>query len=162
MMSGAISTTGVLQSINVSGGGVPKLARDRCMVRSGGLEGDRQRDLRYHGGPARAVCLYSLDLIETLQGEGHPIDSGAAGENLTISGLDWSVMRPGAVVSVGAVRLELTSYASPCRSLERCFTDGQFVRLSQKVNPGWSRVYAKVLVEGEIAVGDGVAVGDGT
>jgi MOSC domain-containing protein YiiM len=36
--------------------------------------------------------------------------------------------------------------------------DGEFVRISQKLHPGWSRVYARVLTEGEIHFGDHVEV----
>ena len=49
-----------------SRGGVPKLAVDEAIVTATGLEGDRQRDRRFHGGPERALCLYSDDLIEQL------------------------------------------------------------------------------------------------
>ena len=94
---------GVVHAINISNGGVPKLPRPACFITVDGLEGDRQRDLRYHGGPERAVCLYSLDLIEALRAEGHDIAPGSIGENLTLKGVDWSAMTPGATVTVGTV-----------------------------------------------------------
>src|SRR5678816_4656286 len=112
---------GVVQFINVSNGGVPKLARESCYVSVQGLEGDRQRDLRHHGGPDRAVCLYSLDLIDALQAEGHGITPGSIGENLTVRGVEWSTMVPGARVEVGPVVLELTDYAAPCSNIARSF-----------------------------------------
>ena len=65
--------TGVVLQISVSAGGVPKRAIDRGIVWEEGLEGDRQADLRAHGGPSRAVCLYSFEVIERLRAEGHPI-----------------------------------------------------------------------------------------
>jgi MOSC domain-containing protein YiiM len=150
--------SGVLHSINVSDGGVPKLRRDASDVRFTGVTGDRQRDLRYHGGPLRAVSLYSLELIHALQAEGHPIDVGAIGENLTLAGIAWERMVPGARVEVREVLLELTAYAAPCTNLLGCFRDGEFKRVSQKAHPGWSRLYARVLCEGEIKVGDVVRV----
>ena len=58
-----------VHSINVSNGGVPKLPRASAWVSSHGVEGDRQRNLMVHGGPRRAVALYSLDLIQQLQAE---------------------------------------------------------------------------------------------
>jgi len=147
----------VLHSINVSAGGVPKLARRSAAVRVGGVEGDRQRDLRYHGGPMRAVSLYSLELIRALQAEGHPIDVGCIGENFTLAGVPWDRMAPGAALEVGDVQLELTSYAAPCNNLVPYFADGKFVRVAQKVHPGWSRLYARVLREGSVQVGDTVS-----
>ena len=149
---------GNLVSINTSGGGVPKLPVSECRIGAGGLAGDRQRDLRYHGGPDRAVCLYSFEVIQALQAEGHPIGVGSAGENLTVSGVDWGLMVPGRRVRVGKVLLELTKYAHPCSNLVPYFRDGEFTRISQKIHPGWGRLYARVLEEGLVRPGDPVEV----
>jgi MOSC domain-containing protein YiiM len=149
---------GVVRSINVSNGGVPKLPREACYVSVTGLQGDRQRDLRYHGGPDRAVCLYSLDLIEALQAEGHAITPGSIGENLTVEGVDWSRMIPGARVEVGTVALQLTDYAAPCSNIARSFERRQYVRVNQKVHTGWSRLYARVLAEGTVRLGDSLRI----
>ena len=148
----------VVHSINVSGGGVPKLPRVSCFVRHGGLEGDRQRDLENHGGPERAVSLYSLDLIEALRSEGHPIAPGTIGENLTLAGVDWAKMAPGVRLEVGEVLLELTRDAAPCKTIAASFGDGRMARVSEKAHPGWSRFYARVLKEGIIRVGDRVRI----
>ena len=145
-----------LHSINVSNGGVPKLARASAAVSARGVEGDRQRDLRYHGGPTRAVSLYSLELIQALRAEGHPVDVGCIGENFTLSGVPWERMVPGATLEVGAVGLELTAYAAPCNNLLPYFAGGRFVRVAQKVHPGWSRLYARVTRQGTVQVGDEV------
>lgn len=149
---------GVLHSINVSDGGVPKTPKPWAHVRANGVEGDRQDDIRYHGGLDRAVCLYSLDLIEALQGEGHPISAGSIGENLTLDGIDWGQVRADARVEIGEVVLEVTKATSPCTKIAGAFRDGGFVRVSQKVHPGWSRFYARVLREGIVNVGDRVVL----
>ena len=81
--------------ISVSDGGVPKRPVLEAVITKAGVEGDRQQNLKFHGGPDRAVCLYSLELIERLQDEGHSIDAGSSGENLTISGLEWEKLKPG-------------------------------------------------------------------
>ena len=149
---------GILHSINVSDGGVPKMPRPWAHVSANGVEGDRQDDHRFHGGPDRAVCLYSLDLIEALQGEGHPISPGSIGENLTLGGIDWGNVRAYARVEIGDLVLEVTKATSPCTKIAGSFRDGEFVRVSQKVHPGWSRFYARVLREGIINVGDRVVL----
>ncbi len=120
------------------------------------MEGDRQRDLEYHGGPDRAVCLFSFECIEELRGEGHPIAPGTIGENLTIAGIDWGAMTPGRRVEVGEVEIELTAYAAPCRIIAGSFKDGRMGRVAQKAHPGWSRLYARVIREGTVRVGDPV------
>ena len=147
---------GRVHSINVSGGGVPKLPRETCVVRRNGLEGDRQRDLEEHGGPTRAVSLYSMELIEALRAEGHPIAPGTAGENLTLAGLNWAHLGPGARLQVGEGELRIESYAGPCSIIEDSFKDRRSGRISQKAHPGWSRLYARVLKEGVLRVGDRV------
>ena len=65
---------GQVVSINISTGGVPKSRVNGVRVSEWGLEGDTQNDKKHHGGPERAVCLYSLERIVALQAEGHPID----------------------------------------------------------------------------------------
>lgn len=148
-----------VHQINVSDGGVPKQAVLKAKVTESGLEGDRQRNLKVHGGPDRAVCLYSFELLERLQAEGHPIDAGSSGENLTLAGLEWDLIRPGVRLAVGPeVRLEVMSYTVPCSHNAPWFRDGDYQRISQKRNPGWSRVYAKVRCEGVVSPGDEVVI----
>jgi MOSC domain-containing protein YiiM len=144
-------------SLNRSNGGVPKLPVERAHVSENGMEGDKQRDRRFHGGPARALCLYSLELIEQLALEGHPIAIGSVGENVTISGIDWTTMRPGARLSLGPVQVEVTSFTVPCKTIRKAFIDEDFTRISQKLHPGWSRVYVRVLAGGYIQQGDPVS-----
>jgi MOSC domain-containing protein YiiM len=55
------------------------------------------------------------------------------------------------------VLVQITRFTSPCRSVRAAFLDGAYARVSQERHPGWSRVYARVLVPGEIAAGDPVA-----
>jgi MOSC domain-containing protein YiiM len=150
--------TGRLESINVSNGGVPKRSRTAAHVGADGVEDDRQRDRRHHGGPDRAVSLYSLERLLALQAEGHPIAPGTTGENLTIAGLDWSAVGPGGRILVGDVLLEITAPAHPCKTITGSFADGNVSRMSEKVHPGWSRYYARVLREGTVRVGDAVSL----
>lgn len=145
--------------LNRSDGGVPKQALRCAEVTLDGLAGDRQRDQVHHGGPERALCLYSLELIQALQAEGHPIYPGSAGENVTLSGIDWSLMTPGKWLRLGEqVEIEITSYTSPCSTIAESFTGNAYHRISQKVNPGWSRVYARVLQGGKLEVGQQVEI----
>ncbi len=53
--------------INLSAGGVPKRAALRAQVTPLGLDGDLQAHPKVHGGPERALCLYSLERILGLQ-----------------------------------------------------------------------------------------------
>jgi len=67
-----------LYQINVSDGGVPKHPVLEAVIATTGVAGDRQENLKFHGGPDRALCLYSQELIERLQDEGHAIEAGSS------------------------------------------------------------------------------------
>ncbi|OLB93574.1 MAG: hypothetical protein AUH30_19690 [Candidatus Rokubacteria bacterium 13_1_40CM_68_15] len=134
--------TGRIVQVSVSAGGVPKTAVDSAKITTLGLEGDGHRDQEHHGGPERAVCIFAAEAIEALRAEGHPIVPGGLGENLTIAGLDWSAVVPDAILQIGDdVIVEITRY---------------------KRHPGWSRVYARVLVPGSVRTGDLVRLLAGT
>lgn len=153
-----IGRIGKLVSINTSRGGVPKHPTAFSTVNERGLENDRQLSVD-HGGADRAICLYSMELINALRAEGHPIDVGTIGENFTVQGVDWSLMRPGAAVGVGPeVRLEVTSFTAPCKEVAGSFLGGTFKRISEKVNPGWSRVYARVVAGGTVETGYSIII----
>lgn len=150
--------TGRIDSIQLSGGGVPKRPVGEAAVGAGGLAGDRQRDLRHHGGPLRAVSISSAEVIAALRAEGHPILPGSTGENLTVSGLPWDEVVPGAELSVGEVRLRVESYAAPCGNIAGSFAGGASARISQELHPGWSRIYASVRSGGTVRVGDALTL----
>jgi MOSC domain-containing protein YiiM len=151
--------SGRIFQLNTSPGGVPKLAVREAEVTELGLSGDDHKFPDIHGGPDRAVCLFSLERILELQKEGHPIFPGAVGENITVSGIDWNDVVPGQQLQLGEeVLLEITSYTSPCNSIPDSFLDGKYQRISQKVYPGYSRVYARVLHPGKIATGQPVTM----
>ena len=145
--------------INVSDGGVPKLPVPDAYIGERGIEGDRQRNFKIHGGPDRAVCLYSLEQIQALQAEGHSIAPGLLGENITLVGLDWAHIGLGDRVRIGeAVLLEMTSYTTPCKANAQWFSDQRFQRIWHQDYPGWSRLYARVLCEGIVRTGDRVTL----
>ncbi len=144
--------------VSVSAGGVPKLPVAEAAVGPLGLGGDSQRHTDFHGGPDRAVCLYSLERIEALAAQGHPIAPGCTGENVTVRGLDWQRVLPGVRLRLGGeVVVEITGFAPPCKANRRWFKDGNVSRISHKLHPGWSRAYARVLTSGIVRPGDEVS-----
>lgn len=134
-----------------STGGVPKLAVRDAHATTLGLEGDGHAHPKIHGGPERALCLYSLEVIVALQAEGHPIFPGSAGENVTISGLQWDTLAAGSRLALGpAVIVELTRIASPCKQIVESFADRTSDRLA---DPARGRWYARVVSEGLLRAG---------
>ena len=151
--------TGRVLQVNVSAGGVPKRPVDRAWVGTFGLEGDAHRENTVHGGPHRAVCLFGIEVIERLQSEGHPIEPGGAGENLTTSGIEWSLLPIGTRARVGdQLELEVSSSTTPCATQVRNFSDGNFNRIRIELHPSDSRMYARVIREGEVKPGDPITL----
>ena len=147
--------TGRIVQLAVSDGGVPKFPVLQAVVTATGIVGDRQKHTKIHGGTERALCLYSLELIEKLQAEGHPIFPGSTGENVTISGLDWATLTHGTRLALGEVEIELTTEAEPCRQIGPSFAARKFRRLEA---PGEMRWYCRVLRTGTLAAGQPVRV----
>jgi len=151
--------TGTIYQINVSPGGVPKMPVIETDLTINGLVGDKQKHLEFHGGPDRAICLYSYERILELQREGHPVTPGSMGENVTVAGLDWSDIKIGVQLRLGEQAIvEITKPAVPCRSIAASFANEDFIRVSNQLHPGWSRFYARVLQPARLIVGQPVQV----
>ena len=145
---------GQIVGLHSSKGGVPKKPVPSVAVSVGGLEGDVQRSRQHHGRPWQALCLWADETIVQLQGEGHPIARGLAGENITVSGIDWTQATCGSLLVCGALVAELTLFTLPCSKNAKWFLDGDFNRMHHAAEPGVSRMYASVLVPGMVSVGD--------
>jgi MOSC domain-containing protein YiiM len=154
-----MSRLGSIHQVNTSDGGVPKLPIPIAEIGYRGVVGDRQADRVHHGSPDQALCLYSLEVIEALQAEGHPIEPGSAGENLTMAGIDWGLIGIGARLKVGRdVELEVTGVTEPCSKNAAWFVGGDFRRMAEDRHPGSSRWYAKVITAGMVDAGDRVEI----
>jgi len=146
---------GSLVSINVSPkGGVPKTPTNNAIIRTMGIVGDSQADKKHHGGIDKAICIYSDEIINILKEEGHPINQGTTGENLTLKGIKWNELSIGDTIAIGEVFLRLTMTATPCSTIKNSFMEGNFNRISDKNFPGFSRWYASVEREGIVELGD--------
>ena len=152
-------STGLLVSVNISPGGVPKLPIGRGHMGRRGVDGDRHSQPEpVHGTPQQAACLYAVEAIERVRADGHDAFPGAYGENLTIAGLDWGGLRNDDRLRIGAAGplLLLTDFATPCDTQARWFEGGRTGRISARAHPEDARWYASVLEEGPVAAGDEV------
>jgi MOSC domain-containing protein YiiM len=148
----------VLQ-VNISPGGVPKLPVERAWVGAVGLEGDGHHHASVHGGPHRAVALLGIEAIERVQADGHPIEPGSVGENLTTSGIELARLAVGTRLAIGdGLVLELAAPANPCDVIKGSFRAGKSGRISILTHPDDSRMYARVLSEGDVRPGDVIRV----
>lgn len=148
---------GAVAGLFLGDGGVPKRFAEQVEVSWSGVRGDRQEDRRNHGRPWQALCLWSGEVVDELAADGHTVEPGAAGENVSIRGLPWERVVPGAQLLLGEVRVEVSSYAVPCKKNAGWFSDGSFDRIHHRHGPV-SRVYATVLEPGTVTVGDVVVL----
>jgi len=152
-----MAITGSIYQLSASKGGVPKLPLLEAVIGELGIDGDAVANPDIHGGPERALCLYSMERLEALAAEGHPIGPGSAGENITTRGIDWDAVTPGTQLRLGdEVLIEITRYTTPCTTIRKSFKDKDSNRIHQNPFPGWSRTYAKVLAGGTVRPGDPV------
>ena len=151
---------GRVTQLNRGTGGVPKAAIESSWVNWNGLEHDVQATRKHHGRPYQALCLWSNEVIDALVSDGHGVFPGACGENVTISGLDWTDVRPGTRLRIGEVLCDVWAFATPCKQLTRWFADGDFNvinegRRNPRIGP---RVYATVIERGDIRSGDPASI----
>jgi MOSC domain-containing protein YiiM len=151
--------SGRVVQVNASPGGVPKLPVEQARIGRLGLEGDAHDHDHVHGGPHRAVCLLAIEAIERVRADGHSIEPGAVGENLTTVGIELSNLPVGTRLAIGDdVLLELSSPANPCDVIKGVFRGGKSGRISILLHPADSRMYARVLAEGVVRVDDPILV----
>ncbi len=113
------------------------------------LEGDRQADLRVHGGEDKAVYAYPSEHLAAWSeelGPEPPFGPGAFGENLTTAGWLEGDVRIGDVWAWGDALLQVTQPRSPCFKLAMTTGFPSIVkRLTQNGRTGW---YLRVLRPG--------------
>ncbi len=149
--------TGRVTQLSRSGGGVPKLPVDSVDVDFGGVVGDKHTYRVHHGRPWQALCLWCDEVIDAFRADGHPLHRGAAGENITVSGLNWADVRPGVLVRIGDVLAHVQAYAEPCKSNAQWFLAGNFALMGND-RGSVSRVYATVLEPGRITTADRITL----
>ncbi|MEO5901014.1 MAG: MOSC domain-containing protein [Ilumatobacteraceae bacterium] len=147
------TATGTVAQLNRNHGGLPKLPVPAVEIDFRGVVGDRQATRFHHGRPWQALCLWSSEVIDALAADGHPVFPGAAGENVTISGLPWADVRAGVRLRLGTALCEVSAYAVPCFQNKPYFRDGDFETMHHGRGPV-SRVYATVLETGTVSIGD--------
>lgn len=123
-----------------------------------GLSGDGQADPKHHGGPDKAVCVYSTDhwahwreaLAESLA-DPEEFAAAAFGENFSIAGWTEPDVCLGDRWRIGDAEFEVSQPRQPCWKLARRWrTKDLTLRVQQTGYTGW---YLRVVREGEVAAG---------
>lgn len=127
-------------------------------VRTLNFDGDRQADLRVHGGAEKAVYAYGAEHYPFWQQELPTMDLplGVFGENLTITGLQERLVNIGDRFRIGSCELVVTQPRMPCYKLGLRF--GRDDMLKRFLDSRRCGVYFAVAQEGELAAGDAVTL----
>ena len=125
-------------------------------IRTLNLEGDRQADLRVHGGRDKAVYAYPSEFYELWSRERPELDLGPGtfGENLTTEGLLDENVSVGDRFRVGTAELIVTQPRLPCFKLGIKVGRDEFV--TEFLERGLYGFYLGVVREGEVEAGDSI------
>lgn len=141
------------------------------LVEGHGVEGDAhagatvRRRSRFRGTwtepNLRQVHLIQRELFRELAVEGHEVEPGELGENVTTDGVDLLALPLGTRIRLGdSAEIELTGLRNPCVQIER-FQPGLMRRLIRRDIAGTHRragVMAIVVEGGVVRAGDPISV----
>lgn len=118
-----------------------------------GLPGDGQADLVHHGGPDKAVCVYSFAHREHWENAwGKEMAYAAFGENFSVEGARETEVCVGDVIRAGTALFQVSQARLPCFKLG---LKHGLPELPQEVQrTGYTGFYLRVLEEGAVRAGD--------
>lgn len=130
----------------------------RVVVKTLNLDGDKQSDLRVHGGPRKAVYLYPSEHYAFWREQFPEMDLawGAFGENLTTEGILERDVRIGDRLEIGTAEFQVTQSRQPCFKLGLRFGRADMVK--RFYASGRSGFYLSVVREGDVGSGDEIRV----
>jgi MOSC domain-containing protein YiiM len=126
----------------------------RVRLRKLNLEGDKQADLKVHGGVDKAVYAYAGEHYDYWRQElpDMSLPWGVFGENFTTEGMFEESVSIGDQFKVGTANLIATQPRMPCYKLGVKF--GRMDMIKRFLASGLTGVYFKVMKEGELEQGD--------
>lgn len=121
-----------------------------------GIVGDRQADLRVHGGEDKAVHCYAWSHYTHWRDEMPECSllnaPGAFGENLSMEGIDERNVFIADRWRIGSALFEVTQGRQPCYKLNLRFSRRDMaLRVQESLRAGW---YLRVIEPGFVAAGD--------
>ena len=111
-------------------------------------------DREHHAGINKACYLFPSDHYPYWKGMYPELnwDWGMFGENLTVDGLDESIMRIGDIYKIGNAVVQVSQPREPCYKLGVRFGNAKI--LKEFIDYGYSGTYVRILKEGEVKNGD--------
>lgn len=129
--------------------GICKQAIDEAFLMKQGFRGDGVANLRYHGGPDRAVYVYPYEHY-LLWGQEFikPLPSSTFGENVTVTNMREQEVYIGDVFRLGEAVIQITQGRIPCSTIIK--RTSQPALLTRIIETGFTGYFCRVLEEDTI------------
>lgn len=128
--------------------GTQKRPQDQVtLVVNHGIEGDA-----HAGNWHRQISFLGQPCIDNFNKQGANVKPGAFGENIIVSGIDFTTLPVGTKVLCNGTEMEITQIGKECH--DRCQI---YFKMGDCIMPR-NGVFAKVLKGGTISVGDAVEI----
>ncbi|MBU8878876.1 MOSC domain-containing protein [Bacillus sp. FJAT-29790] len=127
--------------------GICKQTIEEAFLAKEGFRGDGVADLRYHGGPDRAVCVYPYEHYLLWEKEfKNPLPSSTFGENLTVTNMLENDIFIGDIFLLGNAVIQVTQGRIPCSTITKRTNNPSL--LKRMVQTGFTGYLCRVLEEG--------------
>ncbi|WP_042345641.1 MOSC domain-containing protein [Bacillus massiliigorillae] len=122
---------------------------EEAFLTKDGFIGDGVADLRYHGGPDRAVCVYPYEHYGLWEQEFNQVlPLSAFGENITVSNMQEGQVCIGDIYRLGDAVIQITQARVPCSTITKRL--GLPLLLKRIVETGYTGYLCRVLEEGSV------------
>lgn len=129
--------------------GICKETIDEAFLTKDGFIGDGVADLRYHGGPDRAVCVYPYEHYSLWKQEfKHSLPLSAFGENITVANMQEGQVSIGDIYRLGEAVIQITQARVPCSTITKRLN--MPLLLKRIVETGYTGYLCRVLEEGTV------------
>lgn len=127
--------------------GICKQTVEEAILTKDGFQGDGVADLRYHGGPDRAVCVYPYEHYLLWEKEfKNSLPSSTFGENLTITNMLEKDVCIGDIFRLGDAVIQITQGRIPCSTITKRTNNPSI--LKRMVQTGYTGYLCRVLEDG--------------
>ena len=114
-----------------------------------GFRGDGVADLRYHGGPDRAVCVYPYEHYSLWENEFlTSLSPSTFGENLTVTNMLERDVHIGDIFRIGDAVIQISQGRIPCSTISKRTNLPSL--LKRMVQTGFTGYLCRVLEEGTV------------
>ncbi|TWT12517.1 MOSC domain-containing protein [Planomicrobium sp. CPCC 101079] len=123
---------------------------ERVFLSKDKFHGDDVADLKHHGGPDRAVCIYPYEHYALWEKEfGKPLPTAAFGENVTATNMIEDTVFIGDIYRLGDALIQITQGRVPCHTIDRNLELTPLMKVMVKT--GFTGYMCRVLEEGHVS-----------